>query len=73
MKIPVVITTVASHHIGEVDIEKPEDFEDTADALWESQDYDYPIPCHQEKYDLGEWDIYLEDVEWYFKQDKEIK
>lgn len=71
MKIPVTITTIASHWIGEVEIETKEEFADAAEKLWESQGYNFPTPCHQEEYDLGEWDIFEEDVDYYFKEQAE--
>ena len=67
MEVPVIILTTASHYIGYVDIEKPEDFAEAADKLWEEQDWDAPTQCHQCEAELGDWAV-DEDVDYYFKE-----
>ena len=68
MKVPVYLTTRAGYYIGDVDIKKPEDFYDAADALWELQDYDYPTLCHHcADVDLNDWYIDDSNVDFYFR------
>ncbi len=70
MEIPVYIETTACKCIGTVNIEKEEDFEDAADKLWESQDYDAPTLCHAcADAELGDWDVSLSNIDYYFKKD----
>ncbi len=55
--IPVLIETVASHVIGEVECDSLEEFEKKAEELWEAQDHDYPTTNIHNNFDLNEWDI----------------
>ena len=68
MKVPVYLHTHASYYLGDVEIEKPGDYEVAADALWESKDYEFPTLCHQcAKVDLSDWFIDDVEVDFYFK------
>ena len=71
MKVPVYIDTNACTCIGTVDIDSPDQFDDAADKLWKSQDYDTPSLCHQcATFDLGDWGIANGNLDYYFKPKK---
>lgn len=55
--IPVSIITTASSVIGEVECDNLKEFQEKAYALWEKQDYDYPIQVHGSGFDLCDWEI----------------
>jgi hypothetical protein len=56
-RIPVGIQAVASTGIGVVECDSLEEFNEKADELWKSQDYDAPsINCTND-FDLNDWDI----------------
>ena len=68
MKIPVYIKTVGSKYIGDVDIERTDDFAEAAEKLWESQEYDCPILCHHcAEIDLGDWAVDEDGIDSYFE------
>lgn len=70
MKIPVYITTSVSHSIGKVECETTEEYNEKAQDLWESQEFDSPTTnCHND-FDIGEWEIEElkeSDLEFYKK------
>lgn len=72
MKIPVYITTTASKFIGEIDIDKLEDFDDAAEALWEAMGYESPSICHScsDEIELGDFDINTDTAKFYFEETK---
>ena len=67
MKIEVYITTTAQQYIGEVDATDTEDYIKKAEALWESQDNDYPNVNISNDFELNDWSIDESVAEHYFK------
>ncbi len=67
-KIPVVIETIATHVIGEVECDSLEEYEEKAEDLWKEQGWEHPGTFHDNKFDLGDWDfakVTDEDLEFY--------
>ena len=62
-KTQVYIETWASKHIGSVEFDSIEEYNEKAQALWESQDFDSPtLNCHN-NFDLGDdWETSKIDV-----------
>jgi len=68
VKVPVYIITTASAWIGKVEIEKPEDFEEAAQKLWESKGWEAPTLCCQcGDVDLGDFEVDESLTDFYFK------
>ena len=57
VKIPVVIIATASKHIGDIWVEKLEDFEEAAEKLWKEKDYDIISGNSTNDFDIGDSDI----------------
>lgn len=76
-KVPVYIESIASKYIGEVELETndPEEYQEKATALWESQDFDYPILNVHNHFDMGEWEVQKQDKSDldFYKNQEEIK
>lgn len=67
-KVPVYAVAGASFYIGEVEIESPEDFNDAAEKLWRSKDYDSPTLCLQcSDIDIGDFEIDNTHIDYYFE------
>lgn len=56
-KIPVIIETIASHVIGEVECDSLEEYAEKAEKVWESQGHDSPSTNVGNNFDLNEWDL----------------
>lgn len=67
VKIPVYIVATASKYIGDVEIEKAEDFEDAAYELWKQTNYADMQVFHNNDFDLGDCEINTHDIEGEFK------
>ena len=66
-----ILAVATSACIGEVEIEKPEDFDDAAEKLWESQGFDAPTQCHQCKAELGDWEVDESQTKYFFENKKD--
>lgn len=55
--IPVSIGTHAGHTIGTVECDSLEEFNEKAEALWKSQDHEYPTTNCTNDFDLNDWEI----------------
>lgn len=67
-RVPVTITTCASHTIGYVECDTVKEFGKKAQDLWESKDYGSPSVNITNDFDLGDWDINNidgEDLKYY--------
>ena len=71
--IPVSIITCASHTIGMVKCDTIEEFNEKAEALWESQGWDAPTTNITNKFDLNDWAIdiiTMDDLQYYEVNDE---
>jgi hypothetical protein len=72
-KIPVVIQTIASKTIGEVECSSFEEFAEKAADLWESTGFYVPTTNITNDFDLsGDWDVDIVEEDE-FKYYEEIK
>ena len=56
-----MIQTVASKVVGFVECDSVDDYQEKAEALWESQGNDYPTTNISNDFDLGDFDLSVVD------------
>ena len=56
-KAQVYIQTIATKHIGSVEFDTIEEYNDKSHKLWESQDYEAPSTNISNNFDLNDWEL----------------